>query len=39
MVAVIGIDFTVTKPPELVEAIRQLGARCHHATRTTWQPV
>ncbi|MGH3713281.1 MAG: helix-turn-helix transcriptional regulator [Micromonosporaceae bacterium] len=31
MVAVIGVDFTVTEPPELIEAIHQLADRCHHA--------
>ncbi|WP_172899258.1 WYL domain-containing protein [Micromonospora echinaurantiaca] len=31
MVAVIGVDFTVTEPPELVEAVRALGERCRRA--------
>jgi predicted DNA-binding transcriptional regulator YafY len=30
-----GIDFTVTDPPELVEEIRSLGARCRRATATS----
>ncbi|RSM64214.1 DNA-binding transcriptional regulator [Actinoplanes sp. ATCC 53533] len=31
MVAVIGVDFTVTEPPELVAAIHALGERCRRA--------
>jgi hypothetical protein len=31
MVAVIGVDFTVTGPPELVEAVHALGERCRRA--------
>jgi hypothetical protein len=31
MVAVIGVDFTVTEPPELVDAIHALGERCRRA--------
>jgi hypothetical protein len=31
MATVIGVDFTVTEPPELVEAIRDLGQRCLRA--------
>jgi predicted DNA-binding transcriptional regulator YafY len=31
----IGFDFTVTEPPELVEAVRALGKRYARATRTT----
>ncbi|WP_165942711.1 YafY family protein [Micromonospora sp. KC721] len=31
MVAVIGVDFTVTGPPELVDAVRALGDRCRRA--------
>jgi predicted DNA-binding transcriptional regulator YafY len=31
MVTALGLDFTVTKPPELVEAIRTLGQRCLRA--------
>jgi WYL domain len=33
MVASVGVDFTVTGPPELVDAIRELGERCRHAVR------
>ncbi|MDO3700100.1 YafY family protein [Micromonospora sp. C28SCA-DRY-2] len=31
MVAVIGLDVTVTGPPELVDAVRALGDRCRRA--------
>ncbi|TDC61308.1 YafY family transcriptional regulator [Micromonospora sp. KC207] len=31
MVAVIGVDFTVAGPPELVDAVRGLGDRCRRA--------
>ncbi|MEU5551213.1 YafY family protein [Micromonospora sp. NPDC047793] len=29
MIAVLGVDFTVPGPPELVTALRDLGERCH----------
>ncbi|MCX4390833.1 YafY family transcriptional regulator [Micromonospora peucetia] len=32
MVTSVGVDFTVTGPPELVDAIRALGDRCRRAT-------
>lgn len=32
MVTAIGLDFTVTEPPDLVDAIRRLGDRCRRAT-------
>ncbi|WP_433384624.1 helix-turn-helix transcriptional regulator [Micromonospora sp. KLBMP9576] len=32
MVTSVGVDFTVTDPPELVDAIRALGDRCRRAT-------
>ncbi|SCL45066.1 Predicted DNA-binding transcriptional regulator YafY, contains an HTH and WYL domains [Micromonospora citrea] len=35
MVTSVGVDFTVTGPPELVEAIRALGDRCRRAVPTT----
>ncbi|MFG3700549.1 hypothetical protein ACGF5C_21905 [Micromonospora sp. NPDC047620] len=32
MVTSVGVDFTVTGPPELVDAIRALGDLCRRAT-------
>ncbi|QOC91961.1 hypothetical protein [Micromonospora craniellae] len=29
MIAVIGVDFTVPGPPELLTALREPGERCH----------
>ncbi len=29
MIAVLGVDFTVSGPPQLVTALRDLGERCH----------
>ncbi|MGK5674277.1 helix-turn-helix transcriptional regulator [Micromonospora sp. URMC 106] len=33
MVTSVGVDFTVTGPPELVDAIRALGDRCRRSVR------
>jgi predicted DNA-binding transcriptional regulator YafY len=33
MVTSVGVDFTVTGPPELLDAIRDLGDRCRRAVR------
>ncbi|SCG43070.1 helix-turn-helix transcriptional regulator [Micromonospora halophytica] len=35
MVTVLGVDFTVSGPPEFVEAVRALGARCARAVHGT----